>query len=393
MWDTDVVSRRQLRGFDPARLRIALDLLPLRVLRAALSGTGESSRGSKDDVVGRLHAHVERGDLPFRVVCEAAKKADLRDLCSQLDLDVRGRKTELSARLERAVRFSPLGNIASLPAGFEDSLDPELSERERLLAMELHARLRARDQPVTRVALTELIGRLGHHRAEFRVRRAAARNVGEFLHAQGIVSEPDLRTVTSSPGREAFIVLSFASHVGEDSAPARTLNAAPAELEGTTAEAEATLALGVANADDYRHPRELEVIRERLDTASLPDAGRLLEKLRTDTESIELAAHRLAASTPVERRRDLFRHLVEVAWADGVLVESEATLLRSLGQALELQEGTVEAALRSPTNGSSEPEPEPRRREPVLVGVREEGPEYASAADPYVDEILELLFA
>lgn len=376
-----MASRRQLRGFDPALLRNALDQLPLRVLRAALRTEELSVGGPKGDLVDRLHSEVTGGRIAFRRVCEVAKKADLQSTCSSLELDERGLKSDLAARLERAVRLKPLGNIARLPEGFEESLDPDLTDRERLLALELHARLLARSEPVTRIALAELVRRLGRHQAERRLRREAAEHLGAFLRAQGFVTSPDLCSLSSSPGRDAVVELRLRVVADEDVAQPPPGQPPPDD--------ETVLALGVANADNHQHPKEVEVIRARME-AHPEDLHPLLDRLHTDAQTLEAAASRVGKSKTLEERLELFRHLADVAWADGVLVPSEVTLLRSIGSLLRLHDEDVQAAFEPPSKGDETSAPATPEVSEDLV--REARPAYA-AADRHVDEILEILFA
>lgn len=378
-----MASRRQLRGFDAALLRSALEQLPLRVLRCALRSEDLAVGGSKSDVVDRLHSEVIAGRLAFRQVFEVARKAHLKSTCTAFDIDARGLKSDLLARLERAVRLKPLGNIARLPHGFEESLDPRLSAKESLLVLELHARLLARNEPVTRVSLAELVRRLGRHRAERRLRREAAEHLGAFLRGQGFTTSPDLCSLSSSPGRDAVVELRLHVASDEPSEPPP-----PSRPEPRTEDGETVLALGVANADNHQHPKEMEVIRRRI--GGQPEVLHpLLDRLHTDARTLEDAASRIGKSKTIEERLGLFRHLADVAWADGVLVASEATLLRTIGSALQLHRRDVEAALEPPAQETA--------TSPAVADVSEDLVREAThsyvAADRHVDEILEILFA
>ena len=164
---------------------------------------------------------------------------------------------------------------------------------------------------------------------------------------------------------------------------------APTHPVPRTEDDETVLALGVANADNHQHPTEMEVIRAPME-AQPEDLPPLLDRLHTDARTLEAAATRVGKSKTMEERLELFQHLADVAWADGVLVPSEATLLRTIGSVLRLRNHDVEAALEPPLQESGVSAPAVAD---VSEGqVREATPAYM-AADRHVDEILEILFA
>lgn len=424
-----MASKRDLRGFDAIRLRAALEALTLPVLRAALDAVGAWPRGPKPMVVRRTHALVEAGDLAVMTVFRTPSKRELRRACRAIELDDRGTIAALVARIDRAVRYAPLGDASAVDSMVVTRIDPSLAPRERLFVLELHARLANRSRGVSRFTLGELIGRLGRRRAVHRARASAAREVGEVLCENGFVTDPDLRFIERSPGIDATVAVSIrddwlrrdaialagpaqGKRAGNGQLPAgreadiatSTLNHPADDVASSIAE----LGMAVSRSDNLIHESEVKKIHERLaqtraHAGERQQLGELIERLRHADIDVELAASRIAERLDQRQRSAVLVHLFDVAMADGVVVPEEEAMLRMLNDALRPDPELFEELMAEYLAGAvtlsrlaREPQREGDRAVASRVSVA------ASHVKPMppneepvaqIDEIIELLFA
>lgn len=366
-----VASNRQLRGFDLGRVRRAVSALTLPTLCDSLETLDGAHGGAKAEVIRRILRHVQVGDVSVSSLLAGASKDELRRACRCLEIDDRGTVADLIGRIDRTTRYSTLGDAASVPEVIRSRVDVRLSERERLLVLELHARLGGRARGATRFTLGELIGRLGRHRAEHRARGSAAREVGAIMWESGLGTEPDLRLVESSPGIDTVISVRLREGwPGSELDPGTEFVGAPSTgLGADLAASVAELGMAVSKSDKVVHESEIEAIRARAarDAQGLATADRarlleLVERLREKEIDATEAARRIGARLDIEQRSSVMQYLFDVAIADGIVVEEEEAVLLWLNDALTPHPGLFKrlmATYKATVPGPSDRSPQP----------------------------------
>lgn len=122
----------------------------------------------------------------------------------------------------------------------------------------------------------------------------------------------------------------------------------------------AELGLLLSRSDGVVNSTEVAVIRERArrDSAGLPDTIRsqLFRSIESGVELIafEDAAKTIKATLNLASRNELFRHLLDVAGADGAIVDEEIETLRWLESALVPAPDFLDKMLRQSLNRSSQ---------------------------------------
>jgi uncharacterized tellurite resistance protein B-like protein len=405
-----VTNNRETRGFDVARMRVALSAFTMPSLRAILEAIDEATGGVKDELVRRVARAIDGGATSPVVAFAAASKDELQRACRSIDADDRGTVNELIYRLDRAVRYSALGDATVVSEDVAARLTPGLGERERLLALELHARLRGRLRGVSRFTLGELIGRLGRRRAEQRARGSAAREVGDFLWTNGIATEPDLRAVDASPGINSDVVVRLREEWGDDGSQHQAPETTPVdstdevivrETDDDVAISIAELGMFVSRSDRIVHESEVAKVRAHavVDARSPTQRTKLLalvERLRESRLDAAAAARLIAARLDIDARSRVMEHLFDIAMADGVIVREEQDVLRWLNDVLQPHPGLFDQLMADYMAGAVTPSSLREQRSPY--GGREGDSTDSSqartepAADP-IDDIITLLFS
>jgi uncharacterized tellurite resistance protein B-like protein len=404
----------------------------LLVLRDFLANLGMSPRGNKAELVNAVLVSVERGEVSIRDVFGTAPKTELRSVCDTLETESSGTIDDLLARIDRLVRFSPLGDAKAVPAPIAEKLTTDLAEREQLLILELHARLARRARGSTTMTLGELIARFGRHRAEYRARASAARELGDALWRNGLTTNPDLTSVERSPGIEAQVSIAMRADWGAESqlppsqatshhvvkavplsANERTGHAMrhtdAQRLDPKRAELVAKLGMSVSKADAIVRSCEVERITSQgaqtLDLSSTAARGQyseMLERLKTSSIDIVEVATEIAERFTQEERDDVFVHLFDVAMADGVIVTEEQRLLKWLEYAIRPTVGLYDSLMDSYRNGATSAPPSRLAANPAPSahhsGSVAGGDTQPSRATPdpsprHIDDILNLLFS
>ncbi len=291
-----------------------------------------------------------------RVLLEALDKVDTITLDEAIALSgLRGAEIEAGIRIllvRRCVviiegtnppRYALPRTLAQAPVAEEplfvqESL-PAYATEEPLVQWCM-ARIEESSEKRVTVVLAELVNRRGKHRANRRLRAAAAADVARYLADHGLAMTPDHRDARYSPGIEAVVTLEHAIAAGS--------------TEDPFTDYFLSLGMAVAKADDVVALGELDELRERaeqrlagLSDGSLDELRAIMDQIRSQPIDVAAVAMDMVSNLNRDDRHAMVEHLFDVAMADGLFLAQEEQLLRTIHQLLGTDPAHFEALVRT----------------------------------------------